>query len=240
MESKAVHIEGIKPVCLLIADISGYTKFLKFRALSVLHAEEIISSLLEAVASKAEYPLQISKFEGDAVFLFAVAEPDPRAAARSVYDQIDRFFEAFHQTQIELIRATDGGCICEACRHIGELRLKAIVHSGTAVFKRIRNYEELGGEDVILIHRLLKNTIRAQEYIALTEPFYQQHGELSNESFQKHIEKYNDLGEIPLYVRNLDVRDIPDMKHKPFTRVRGIIEIFRRTGRALAIHFFKK
>lgn len=78
MAHSTIAMQGVKPVCLVIADISGYTQFLKLRMLSLLHAEEIISSLLEAVVAGAEYPLQLSKFEGDAVFLYGVAEPDPR------------------------------------------------------------------------------------------------------------------------------------------------------------------
>jgi len=37
--------------------------------------------------------------------------------------------------------------------------------------KKIRQFEELAGEPVILIHRLLKNTIQAKEYILLTQAF---------------------------------------------------------------------
>jgi len=39
--------------------------------MSLLHAEAIISDLLEAVIDHAEYPLTLSKLEGDAVFLYA-------------------------------------------------------------------------------------------------------------------------------------------------------------------------
>jgi len=229
---------GIKPVCLVLADISGYTRFLKLRTLSLLHAEEIISSLLEAVVDEAEYPLQLSKFEGDAVFLYAVAEPDAHLAARDVYRQIHRFFDAFHQTQQELIRTTDGGCLCEACRHIGDLRLKAVVHSGEALFKRIRNHEELAGEDVILVHRLLKNSIGVREYIAVTDSFYHLHGELFQEPFQRHVEQYDEIGSVVLHLLPRGVPDLPTFHAAPLTRLRGIREVFARTGRALRRRLF--
>jgi class 3 adenylate cyclase len=229
-----ISLQGIKPVCLVIADISGYTRFLKLRTLSLLHAEEVISTLLEAVVSEAEYPLQLSKFEGDAVFLYAVAEPDARAAARDVYAQIRSFFNAFHQTQAELIKTTDGGCVCEACRHIGDLRLKAIVHSGQALFKRIRNYEELAGEDVILVHRLLKNSVDANEYIAASDAFYRLHGGLQDEQFEQSVEHVADLGNATLHVLRLSVPDLPAMHAPPLTRLRGVVEVFARTARAAA------
>jgi hypothetical protein len=229
---------GIKPVCLVLADISGYTRFLKLRTLSLLHAEEIISSLLEAVVAEAEYPLQLSKFEGDAVFLYAVAEPDAHLAALDVYRQIHKFFDAFHQTQQELIRTTDGGCLCDACRHIGDLRLKAVVHSGEALFKRIRNHEELAGEDVILVHRLLKNSIGAREYIALTDSFYQLHGGLSNEPFERHVEQYDDLGTVVLHLLQRAVPNLPAFHAAPLTRLSGVLEVFARTGRAVRRKIF--
>jgi hypothetical protein len=231
-------MQGIKPVCLVIADISGYTKFLKLRILSLLHAEEIISSLLEAVVSEAEYPLQLSKFEGDAVFLYAVAEPDAHAAARDVYKQIHSFFDAFHRTQMQLIQTTDGGCLCEACRHIGDLRLKAVVHSGTALFKRIRNHKELAGEDVVLVHRLLKNSIKANEYIAVSDAFYRQHGGLAGEPFERHVERYDDVGTVPLNVLYRAVPNLPAMQASPLTRVRGVMEVFARTARAATNRLF--
>lgn len=225
-------MQGVKQVSLVIADISGYTQFLKLRMLSLLHAEEIISTLLEAVVAEADYPLQLSKFEGDAVFLYAVAEPDPQAAARSVYRQVHSFFDAFHETQPELIRTTDGGCLCEACRRIGELRLKAVVHYGEALFKRIRNHEELAGEDVILVHRLLKNSVGVDEYIAVTDAFYRLHGELSGEPFRSTNERY-DIGDVTLHVLPRLVPDLPSMQRAPLTRLRGVLEVFLRTGRAI-------
>jgi hypothetical protein len=237
MAHSTISMQGVKPVCLVIADISGYTQFLKLRMLSLLHAEEIISSLLETVVAEAEYPLQLSKFEGDAVFLYAVAEPDSRAAAQSVYRQALRFFDAFHAMQRILIQKTDGGCVCEACRHIGDLRLKAVVHFGEALFKRIRNHEELAGEDVILVHRLLKNSIDGREYIAITDAFHRQHGELAGEPFKQTTERY-DIGTVIVHVLYRTVPEMPSMQSVPLTRLRGILEVFARTGRAIGQKLF--
>ena len=49
---------------------------------------------------------------------------------------------------------------------------------GTVAFVKVRQFEELVGGDVVLIHRLLKNSIEAREYILMTEPFYRLAGEL--------------------------------------------------------------
>ncbi|MBS1248899.1 MAG: hypothetical protein MAG431_00469 [Chloroflexi bacterium] len=63
----------IKPIILVIADITGYTDFIKANKTSVLHAEEIISELVEAVIENADYPLELNKLEGDAVLMYADA-----------------------------------------------------------------------------------------------------------------------------------------------------------------------
>ncbi|MDP1624483.1 MAG: DUF2652 domain-containing protein [bacterium] len=60
-----------KKVALVIADISGYTQFIRSEKMSAVHAEEIIFELLEAVIDHAAYPLTLNKLEGDAALLYA-------------------------------------------------------------------------------------------------------------------------------------------------------------------------
>ena len=69
----------LKRVVLVLADISGYTRFMKIHTMSLLHAETIITELLEAVLDHAEFPLTLSKLEGDAAFMYATPLP-PRPA----------------------------------------------------------------------------------------------------------------------------------------------------------------
>jgi hypothetical protein len=54
---------------LVIADVSGYTSFIRHRAVSLVHAEAIISELLECVLDRACHPLIVNKLEGDAALL---------------------------------------------------------------------------------------------------------------------------------------------------------------------------
>ena len=56
---------------LLIADISGYTKFMLTNRTARVHAHGIVSDLLAAVAAAARPPLAVNKFEGDAIFMIA-------------------------------------------------------------------------------------------------------------------------------------------------------------------------
>ncbi len=156
-----------KDVLLLLADISGYTRFMVANQTELAHSHEIIGALLESIIEQVEIPLGIAKFEGDAVFLYAIKDENAEAALGHIRDKLPRFFAAF-ASRLREVAATRTG-ECGACRNVSELRLKIIVHSGKAVIYSIANRTELAGVDVIIAHRLLKNSIKARDYILLTE-----------------------------------------------------------------------
>lgn len=190
----------IKKVFLVLADISGYTSFMRTHGVdSLMHAETIITELLEAVIDASKFPLTLSKLEGDAAFLYATFADDSQApaAAQEILRQVTAFFNAFRAKERALIACS--ACRCPACDNIAELKLKAFLHVGEAAIKKIRQFEELAGEDVILIHRLLKNTIPAKEYILLTEPFYALSGGLGDSPLEQRTEEAE--GFTPVAVR---------------------------------------
>lgn len=188
----------IKHIALVLVDISGYTRFLEWNKNTLLHAEMIITELLEAVISKAEYPLKLNKLEGDAALLFTPIDADPNAVMQDVAKQVINFFEAFKAKRGQL--ADNTACPCDSCQNISTLNLKAVLHCGQVVIKQVRQFEELAGSDVILIHRLLKNSIPSREYIAMTEAFYQPLQQSLNLSMVKHNETYDSLGKVELFV----------------------------------------
>lgn len=196
----------IKSSCLVIADISGYTRFLMLHTTSVLHAETIITDLLEAVIAQAEHPLTIAKLEGDAVFLYATVEGDQRVATRNVLKQVTEFFDAFRTRERALIACDT--CGCPACRSIDKLHLKAVLHHGDVVIKKVGQFLELAGESVILIHRLLKNSITAKNYILMTDTYYQLSGGLEGERVESRIEHAEGLGDVGVKVYYL-LEEIP-------------------------------
>ena len=219
----------IKKASLVLADISGYTKFVREHRTSLLHAEQIITDLLEAVIDTAEYPLTLNKLEGDAALLFTPVQGDDAAVARDVTQQVLRFFQAFRQKQRALIKAGEGGCPCEACVNIDRLQLKAFLHQGEVVVKRVRQFEELAGENVILIHRLLKNSLSAREYLLMTDMFYKLSGGLDDLLSEAHVENYEDLGEIETVVFYPPPDSVPLVvpDTKPMSRPGGIMEAMR-------------
>lgn len=189
----------LKRVALVIADISGYTEFIRFHQGTLLHAEEIISQLLETVIDKVEYPLTLNKLEGDAALMYAELENVPQDAVRDVVRQVRAFFPVFRAKTYEL-SGTRSACPCEACQRIRGLRLKAVVHEGEVAVKQIRQFEEIAGEAVIMVHRLLKNTVPADEYILMTEGFYRLAGALPRSQSEERVEVYRDLGQVKVRV----------------------------------------
>lgn len=179
---------SIHPTCLLLADISGYTKFVRQPDLSLLHAEQIVSELLESIIDEANHPLQVNKLEGDAALMFARGEKNTATIASNVAQQSERLFAAFRTRQLRL---TNGNtCICDACSGIARLRLKIVLHVGDVLHKRVRRFEELAGEPVILIHRLLKNSIQHNEYLLLTEDFRALIGRETGEMWEEACEGF--------------------------------------------------
>jgi hypothetical protein len=189
----------LKNTALVIVDISGYTKFIRHQNLSLLHAEDIITQLLEAVLDAAQYPLILNKLEGDAAFLYALVESEPAEVLQDVRQQTLAFFTAFRRRAMQLSQET-AQCDCDACTRIEQLKLKAFLHYGEVVIKKVRQFEELAGDHVILIHNLLKNSIPADEYIVMTRQFYDLTGEVPGFRWEAHQEAYAGSEEITLEV----------------------------------------
>jgi hypothetical protein len=164
---------SIDQAVLVIADIGGYTQFMIDTRLAVEHSHAIITGLIRALSAEIELPLKPAKLEGDAIFLYAKKSGNQEywsEAKRSIGARLQQFLEAFHEKLKEL--GGPGTCDCGACGHVAALRLKIIAHSGTAVFYCIEQFDERSGGDVILTHRLLKNSVPRQEYILMTESAY--------------------------------------------------------------------
>lgn len=153
---------------LIILDISGYTRFIHQRVVSLEHSEAIISELMESIIDHADLPLRVNKLEGDAALLYAETAASDSAAMHNVYGQVSQLFSAFSERAAG-IRDARRHCGCDACANVDALKLKAIIHVGDIVVKRVRQFEEIAGDAVILLHRLLKNDVPSHQYVLLTQ-----------------------------------------------------------------------
>jgi class 3 adenylate cyclase len=156
----------VERVFLLIADIGGYTRFMSTHRVSLGHAQEIIGILLEVVMDAASM-FKVSKIEGDAVFMYRRLPPSETPDVAAYAQQVQQIRRAFLARQ--QFMAANRLCNCDSCVQVSELRLKFVSHLGEAAFHRIGRFEELAGVDVILVHRLLKNSVPVSEYFLMTE-----------------------------------------------------------------------
>ena len=186
-----------EPVILIIADISGYTRYMTANAKTLAHSQIIITELVLAIIKQVELPLEVAKLEGDAVFLYCrkqnctLSWPETR---KIIGEKLISFFEMFQRKAAELSRSTT--CHCSACVHIEKLRLKLIVHSGEALFHHVLQFLELAGVDVIIVHRLLKNSVKSDQYLLLTETARQDIDLPEHIHLADGVETYDDLGQI--------------------------------------------
>lgn len=193
-----------KKLIILLADISGYTQFMLDSATSAVHGQMAINALIESIIAQVDIPLVLQEIEGDAVFLYA---PDPGTEEgwqRAVWDvsrKLDTFFTAF-MAQLA-ITAESTPCTCAVCGNFEKLGLKIIVHAGEAMFHSVAGRAQVSGPDVILAHRLLKNSLPSHEYLLLSDQAYVLMKSHITDNFERHVEKYEGFGEVSLHVRFL-------------------------------------
>ncbi len=185
---------------LLLADISGYTKFLTGTELE--HSHAIVTELTKLIRSRLVPPMRFVKLEGDAVFCFAGADAFPDG--EQVLELVESCYFDFTSRLLDMTRSTT--CTCDACRAIGGLGLKFIVHFGEFMVDRDEDGRvDLAGPEVILAHRLLKNTViesggpKAYAFMS-AKCFFQRQHELK---LPVHAESYDSFGEVTGFVQDL-------------------------------------
>lgn len=153
---------AIRRAVLLIADISGYTNYMNWNRLHLVHAQLTVATLLEAVIDAAK-GLKLAKLEGDAAFFWA---PDGDAKVL-VCDRLTRMRQSFFARRNKIKQ--DHSCGCASCSQLDNLSLKFVAHQGEVAEQKVKRHAELAGLDVILVHRMLKNQVPVAEYVLMTD-----------------------------------------------------------------------
>jgi hypothetical protein len=190
--------------CLLVADISGYTDYVVSSPLE--YAEDVVADITVGVVDRLEPLLHVNKLEGDAAFGYAL---DGELDASMLLDSIEECYFGFRQRLRAIEHSTN--CSCNACAKAPELNLKFVVHHGEFIRRAGRGSEELTGHDVILVHRLLKNTasevLGVKGYALYTEACVNALGiDAPGLGMQSHCERYADIGEVYGWVMDLETR----------------------------------
>jgi class 3 adenylate cyclase len=161
---------AVQSTLLLIADIAGYTRFMKFHTASLAHAQEIVARLLEVVIDAAGPALRLAKLEGDAAFFYMPAPSDGRIDPGLVAGRAAAIYRAFHARAADL--RVNTLCPCDGCQQAGNLKIKLVGHVGGVAMQKVKQLTELAGVDVIVVHRMLKNNVPVPEYLLMTEPVH--------------------------------------------------------------------
>lgn len=184
---------------LLISDISGYTAFLTQSELE--HAHAVLKELFDALITNIKLPLKIAKLEGDAIF--AYARKGSYIEGLAMLEGVEHLYNTFADVRTTMVINTT--CTCTACKLIPTLDLKFFVHHGEFI---VDSSGELSGPSVILIHRLMKNTvvedtgIKAYGLFTLEAIRKMEIGEAAA-GMRPHTESYEHLGEVPCLIHDL-------------------------------------
>jgi uncharacterized protein YndB with AHSA1/START domain len=185
-----------------IADISGYTGFLA--AVELEHAQDIVADFMDTVVKGLRPPYRLAKFEGDAAFVYAMAE---KVDGSLLQDVIEGAYFKFRRRQRDLRQAST--CECRACAAMGDLDFKFVVHHGEMVKQKMGGREELAGRDVILVHRLLKNTVNeklgSHAYALYSDVALRSLGvDPAAQGLIAHHETIDIIGDVKLWARDLE------------------------------------
>lgn len=186
--------ELIAPIAiLLVADISGYTQFMKMHKIAINHAKQIVVRLLKSLIKASRAPLKVAELEGDAVFFYALCtEDDIGKTAELVKKQIIELHSSFKK-ELELLMDIRI-CNCEACLNAGDLKLKQVMHAGEIEVEKIHNITQIFGLDVIILHRMLKNSLPSREYIMMTDFVYSTLADFYGLNPESHHENFEGVG----------------------------------------------
>lgn len=212
---------------IVLADISGYTKFIVMHRSSIVHAEQIITELMEIVTRNAAFPLTIQKLEGDAAFMSAEIDGPSKEAVNDITRQVAKFMDLYRLKQKELFAKSVGGCPCTACQSIEKLKLKCVVHTGEVLEKEVGGRVELAGEAVIVAHRLMKNLVQSDEYILVTDAVAKELDADPYPTSKVYQETIKDVGTVGTKVFFPEAMVLDRNGAKPLTRPRGNLEAMR-------------
>src|SRR3954447_14074283 len=185
---------------LLIADIGGYTEYMRAHRMSLAHAEINTARLLEAVIDAAG-DFELIEIEGDAAFLSRQADAaDGDALVAAMSDAVVGMHRAFHR---ERRYVASNLCPCDGCAQAENLKLKFVAHIGEVATQTIRDRRKLVGIDVIFVHRLLKNPVEAAEYVLFSEELYRTAGATLSDPVQEVEQDLEGIGPVKTYCVDL-------------------------------------
>lgn len=152
------------PSFFCVPDITGFTKLMA--SADTNFTKEIIPAILRKLINVNILKLTVAEIEGDAVFFYHTGR---LPTINRVIQQCKLFYSTFSD-YIESLKISDEE---NYNKHLanGELGLKIILHYGKISSSNIKGRTKLIGQDIIIVHKLLKNNIAEDEYILFSENY---------------------------------------------------------------------
>ena len=168
------------------------------------HAQDIIADIMDTLVRALRPPFRLAKFEGDAAFVYALAD---KVDGSLLQDLIEQAYFAFRKRLRSIKQASS--CECQACSRMQSLDVKFVVHHGEFIRQKMSGREELAGRDVILVHRLLKNdvgkTFGPHAYALYSDACVQAMGiDPAAQGLLEHAEAIEHIGETKCWVSDLE------------------------------------
>jgi hypothetical protein len=150
------------PALICIPDITGFTRFMAETNLEF--SRKIIPPLLRNLVSSNTLNLKVGEIEGDAILFYRYGT---LPSFKELVDQCKNFYSNFTQ-QLESLKNEFPD---DFAKYISsnKLALKIVLHAAEMTSTHIEGIIKLIGEDVVVVHKLLKNSVKDSEYILLTE-----------------------------------------------------------------------
>ena len=108
--------------------------------------------------------LQLAEIEGDALFFYKEKEIPSLERLLALTEHI---FTAFY-SHLKLLEK-NRICPCNACSSAPKLQLKIVAHCGDLQFLTVQNNRKPFGNEVIEVHRLMKNSVESDNYVLFSK-----------------------------------------------------------------------
>jgi len=188
---------------IVIADISGFTSFMK--ETEIAHSSKILGNVIELIIGHFTPTMDLAEVEGDAVFAYAPERKISRGEL--LLEIIEATYVDFRNRQRTMEH--NATCPCKACRSIATLDLKFITHYGDFILQNVAGKTKPIGSTVNAAHRLLKNSVSKKTgwraYALFSEESIEKIG-IQPSGAHASKEAYEHLGEITASSINLDER----------------------------------
>lgn len=221
-ERQAPLVGKIYSGVIILGDVSGYTGLVT--QTEIEHSQSIIQFLFDRIYEATGEQFIVNEIEGDAIFAYAVEPKDPGSLLLATIGQLKEYGHAFYHARKQMLdKPTDGpnACECNACLNIYKLSFKFIVHYGQFGINKVGPFVKLIGADVVLAHRLLKNSVPGHEYVLLTQKTLDLLPGETQAKFTPLVESIDKFGEVGTAYRLFDWEEEEHKHHPTSLKLRG-------------------